>query len=478
MVSTPQPLTQPSTPLTCSSGTRSSGTRSSAAIQHIALGLASGFLTWPAVAIAQNSIPVTGGNLTFNNSQIYVPCACEPGSALIIRGETPTSFLIQTSQGNIPLNAVFRTDILPNLSTLAGAEPAIGDTGLLSGSLTFRGFTADGQPGLYSNIPTDLNFTITAGTIATVGPYTRYETDPFTLIRTGTISTPTTFTTVLRTDPVVGVQFQPDGTPAQDQILLGVPLSASDYTAVSDGTVYASNFNAAINGGQVQIPADPGFSSTVPTTIVPPEQVNPVGTNPSIVIVIPDFVTDPTNVPDGTGNFQLNPVLPLLLVVNVFTFESVPSGLWYDPPTAQAFDFTMTPGRQPRGVASRVFPGLSGGQERTSRFTAISGLPKGIDPDNTFTVSVQGVVLGEFTADQTVNFKDYRAQLGDRFQEGGVAEFTISDIGPGVDPTNARAFPVKLDFNTPTASFEMKAKGVETASSQATPVARIMRQPQ
>jgi len=38
---------------------------------------------------------------------------------------------------------------------------------------------------------------------------------------------------------------------------------------------------------------------------------------------------------------------------------------------------------------------------------------------------------------------------------GGVSEFTIT--GLNVDPTNPTAFPIKLDFDTNTASFDMHA---------------------
>jgi hypothetical protein len=59
----------------------------------------------------------------------------------------------------------------------------------------------------------------------------------------------------------------------------------------------------------------------------------------------------------------------------VFSFDSVPTANWFDPPTATGFQFTMTDG---------------------ALFTAVLDFPTGIDSDNTFTVSVQGVVLGQF----------------------------------------------------------------------------------
>lgn len=39
--------------------------------------------------------------------------------------------------------------------------------------------------------------------------------------------------------------------------------------------------------------------------------------------------------------------------------------------------------------------------------------------------------------------------------DGGTSSFRISGINPTVDSSSPTAFPVKLDFNTPTASFTM-----------------------
>ncbi|MDA0866904.1 MAG: hypothetical protein O2890_10890, partial [Cyanobacteria bacterium] len=47
--------------------------------------------------------------------------------------------------------------------------------------------------------------------------------------------------------------------------------------------------------------------------------------------------------------------------------------------------------------------------------------------------------------------------LGDRLVDGGVRKFTISEINPAVDSSNPVAFPLQLEFNTNTASFEMRA---------------------
>ncbi|NEQ34635.1 MAG: hypothetical protein F6K04_27345, partial [Leptolyngbya sp. SIO4C5] len=75
-----------------------------------------------------------------------------------------------------------------------------------------------------------------------------------------------------------------------------------------------------------------------------------------------------------------------------------------------------------------------------------------------FTVIVDDQVLGEFGPGDTLNFSDYAEVLGDRLIEGeGVRQFIITDIEPSVDSDDPRAFPLKIDFSTPTASFEMRA---------------------
>jgi len=131
------------------------------------------------------------------------------------------------------------------------------------------------------------------------------------------------------------------------------------------------------------------------------------------------------------GSSQDNPILPdrVELVDDPrFVFIEVPRGQWYDPPAAFGFEYTMT---------------------SDSLFTQILDFPIGIDTDDLFTVMVGDTVLGEFGAGQSV---DFTALLG-----GGVSSFRITDIDPLVDGNDPTAFPLKLDFNTETASFEMRA---------------------
>lgn len=107
-----------------------------------------------------------------------------------------------------------------------------------------------------------------------------------------------------------------------------------------------------------------------------------------------------------------------------FIFVEVPSGAWFDPPTAYGFEYTMT---------------------SDSLFTQILGFPTGFA--DAFTVSVGGVVLGQFGPGDVV---DFEALYG-----SAVASFTITGIDPLVDPDDPLAFPLQLAFDNPTASFSM-----------------------
>ncbi len=166
-----------------------------------------------------------------------------------------------------------------------------------------------------------------------------------------------------------------------------------------------------------------------------------------------DIVTNPN---DGSNQFR--PIFPGFVFIGIFVFNNVPSGRWVDPPSADGFEYEMTSRDVPVGVASRVFPGMTGvGQADDAVFTRISGFPTGVDADDTFVVSVEGTVLGEFSPGDTLRFSDYAQALGDRLVDGGVRKFTISEINPSVNARNPVAFPLQLEFNTDTASFEMRA---------------------
>lgn len=124
------------------------------------------------------------------------------------------------------------------------------------------------------------------------------------------------------------------------------------------------------------------------------------------------------------GGTQSNPVLPGGMVGNSFTFIGVVTGVWFDPPTAEGFRYTMT---------------------SDSLFTKILDFPQGLG--DRFTVTVGDEVIGEFGPGQEVDFS--------RFPGGGVKEFAVTGISPLADPEDPMAFPLKLAFNTEKADFMM-----------------------
>lgn len=126
----------------------------------------------------------------------------------------------------------------------------------------------------------------------------------------------------------------------------------------------------------------------------------------------------------GDGATAITAILPTTVGPSgEYVFNNVPGKLWFDPPAASAFEYKMTSG---------------------SLFTSILDFPGGFFV-NPFTVSSGGVVLGAFINTQSLVFPN-----------GGVSDFIISGITPFAVPGNTAAFPLKLDFNTPTASFTQK----------------------
>ncbi|MGL5062523.1 MAG: PEP-CTERM sorting domain-containing protein [Microcoleus sp.] len=132
------------------------------------------------------------------------------------------------------------------------------------------------------------------------------------------------------------------------------------------------------------------------------------------------------------GASQQNPIMPTVTRPNMWEFIGGRRGDWYDPPTAYGFRYEMT---------------------SDSVFTEIIDFPTGFAKP--FTVLVKDVILGEFTAGNSVNFSNYSQLLGNLLLGSGVKEFSVT--GLNVDPTNPAAFPLQLDFNTETANFNMHA---------------------
>jgi hypothetical protein len=127
------------------------------------------------------------------------------------------------------------------------------------------------------------------------------------------------------------------------------------------------------------------------------------------------------------GSLQTIPILPDVIHPGFFIFLDTRTGTWVDPPAAFGFKYTMT---------------------SSSLFTEILDFPVGFD--GLFTVSVGGTLIGMFGPGQSVTFPD-----------GGVTEFTVTGIKPPADINNPIGFPLKLAFNTPRASFTMRALNIE-----------------
>lgn len=130
---------------------------------------------------------------------------------------------------------------------------------------------------------------------------------------------------------------------------------------------------------------------------------------------------------NSPGESEDNPILPTdpPLPDGGFVFTEVPTNFWIDPPSAYGYDFATTDG---------------------SLITAILDLPTGfLDP---FTISTGGSVVGTFGPGEIVDFG------------AGVSSFSVTGINPGVDPNDNTAFPIRLEFNQPTASLTMTPTNV------------------
>jgi|GEM_PF-3596577 len=123
-------------------------------------------------------------------------------------------------------------------------------------------------------------------------------------------------------------------------------------------------------------------------------------------------------------------------------FFNVPAGRWYDPATTYGFEF------QALG---------------DTLFTDILDFP--VLTDSLFTVEVGDTVLGEFGPGDSVDFVSLFGAGIDNFRITGI------DPPPGQDSV---LFPIQLDFNNPTGSFEMISivpeEAFETASTPEPPL--------
>ncbi|MEM9118867.1 MAG: hypothetical protein AAGD09_13435 [Cyanobacteria bacterium P01_F01_bin.56] len=546
-------------------------------------------------------LDVTGGGAVLNDVDIFVPTdgtinnSDVPGAIdtrAVIYNSTldDNTLLIETNQGNIPADAIFRINTLPTINTAGNGEVAteanlvnnfVGSEGDILGTLSFRAVGPGGAQ--FFNIPTEIQFEVLSpDTLMTGGnPFTEYRAENFILQETGFVTSASGVGVVQRRTPVTLVQYQADPNLPDSQVVLGNFIPSGVYDAERAGASYeADSVELTFEDGIIFSPpeftlgstanGDDGFgmddmgnmddmddmddmdnmddtgSSSGGSRVIISRAFTSTSRVESIsifndiaIINLPSFDDiefdddldaeddlgdDDLNeddlgdddldedaldedglvggIPDGDdsddegndddddddddddgivvnpndGSSQFRPVLPVrFIAIGVFVFNNVPSGRWVDPPAADGFEYTMTPRDIPVGVASRIFPGMTGvGEADDAVFTRISGFPIGVDADDTFEVSVDGVVLGEFSPGDILDFNDYADELGDRLVDGGVAQFTVSEINPAVDSSNPVAFPLRVDFSTPTASFEMRALEATAAEDTTQEVSQIV----
>lgn len=195
------------------------------------------------------------------------------------------------------------------------------------------------------------------------------------------------------------------------------------YSVISNGNTlqFDGNIDTDSSGGNYNT-GEAGFSTSMPFSVSHETSLSLVGTMSA----------------SGRGWTQNYPVLPSRgAVANHYRFDTW-SGRYIDPPLADSFEFQMIGG---------------------SLFTDILEFPTGIIATNKqFEVWVNHSSLGKYSAGQGVNFVSL---LG-----SGVTNFVVSGIIPSVDAGNPEAFPIKLAFNTPTASFTMTPIPLPTLSIQ------------
>jgi hypothetical protein len=125
-----------------------------------------------------------------------------------------------------------------------------------------------------------------------------------------------------------------------------------------------------------------------------------------------------------TGFSQDDPVAPSDSSDNGFGFCGVITHSWFDPPSCYGYKYVMI---------------------SDALFTSIADFPTGFVAP--FAVRANGQLMGTFGPGQSANFTDRPG--------GRVSSFTVTGIMPLRDPGDPLAFPLKIDFNTQTADFEM-----------------------
>lgn len=202
--------------------------------------------------IANAQLVVTGGNISFRGTQIYVPNVNSNLGTVIYNGAA-SPIVVRTSGISINDNVILRGQILPILSTCPCTQPAVGDTGSWMPTLTFVAYSSSGEPTLFRNIPAELNFRVDGlQPTGAASAINRFESFPALLTQSGTAVNASSFGGVQRTTPVVVVEF--GQTPSASLQSFGV-------ASVTPGINYPGDINATITSGIVNAPLANSFTS-------------------------------------------------------------------------------------------------------------------------------------------------------------------------------------------------------------------------
>ncbi|HEY1339166.1 MAG TPA: PEP-CTERM sorting domain-containing protein, partial [Bryobacteraceae bacterium] len=123
---------------------------------------------------------------------------------------------------------------------------------------------------------------------------------------------------------------------------------------------------------------------------------------------------------ESPGETQSDPLLPVIDSSGNFIFTDQPSGSWFDPAAALGFQYIATPGT--------LFTHIMFPTGFASSFNLLDG---------------SNNLLGTFNGGDAYDFVS------------PVSGFSITGITPAVDPSNPAAFPLFIQFNNPTGSFQM-----------------------
>ena len=327
----------------------------------LGLGLA-GSLAIVASAPAQADVVVTGGSINFQGAKIFVPTST--GQADIYNGSAAAQIVttpVIVQQGALRVQGLVNNNILPQLNTTPGAVPAVGSTGQWQPTVSFVGLSASGEPTLFLNLPTNLNFQVNSLTPGVSSPISRYETQPFVLSQTGVGVNASSFGGVERLTPVVLVDYS-------SSPLTSISGAAVNSSATRPGASYSPTaFTAAITGGTITTPAgftfgSPGSSSSssIGSTSTSPNSGNNGSTFSTSATFIRPFALNTTTIVFITYSPTLDRPVQVQAGNNSQSGSNEGDRVTYtDTQTNQSYT--------PVGLPSRVFPGLIGLQQVDSR---------------------------------------------------------------------------------------------------------------